>query len=658
MITIRQWQNLNQNARNQLMVRGEALRPEIRTIVQQIVDRVERDGDDALYQLERELDDIDLVSVGLAVTQEEFDKAEKALAPPIKSAILHSIENVKKFHLKQMPSSQWVEEMQPGVRAGEVTRPIASVGLYVPRGTASFPSVMVMLGVPATVAGVREIVVASPPDGEGCVDPAVLFAATQLGITNVFRMGGAQAIAAMALGTETIPRVAKILGPGSIYVAQAKQVLAGRVDIGLQAGPSEAIVIADDTADAGRVALDLMNEAEHGPASSAFLVTPSADLAQKVAQLVEEYGQRLPFARWEVVDQVLERCGIILTPDISTAVDVANMYAVEHLVLHVARPYDLLADIEHAGEILIGPHTPVSAGNFLAGPNAVLPTAGFARSMSALSVRDFLHTSSVLELSAEGLSRLSSDVVAYAEYEGFPAHALAVSARPLEAEPSHVLPPPTSTQDLGLAWEEVGPQRIRVRRTTLESDIVVLLGRGKREPDLKQHIDTGLHFLNHMVETIAWRGRFNLHVRYTTPGYALMHVVAEDVGMTVGHAFARMIHESLSGGIEGSASTIGVIDEAQTLVALSVEGRPYLHLDFSSEVRRFERVEDMLSVDLENFLSGFCQGAMATLHVDIRRGQDPHHMWESVFRALGEAMHGCLQPNPYRAGTTPGVKGI
>ena len=197
-----------------------------------------------------------------------------------------------------------------------------------------------------------------------------------------------------------------------------------------------------------------------------------------------------------------------------------------------------------------------------------------------------------------------------------------------------------------------------LQRKTLESQTPVYLARGPRDPDLKHRLQTGLEFLNHLLETIAWRGRFNLTAEYRTSGYSLMHVVAEDVGMTLGHAFGRLVQEHLAGGIDGSGFSVGVIHEAQVLVAVSMEGRPALHLTFQPAVRRHEQVEDMLSVDLENCLSACSQGALPTVHVDIRSGSDPHHTWEAAFRALGEAMNACLSANSYRTGTTPGVKGI
>ncbi|WP_139061547.1 histidinol dehydrogenase [Sulfobacillus thermosulfidooxidans] len=659
MITIRYWDRLTDSERQNLLIRGEMHYPDIQATVENILQEVKVYGDDALWRLEKELDQADLRACGLKVTEAEFINAEQQLPEHLKAAIDHSIANIKRFHLKQVPPLSWSTEILPGVHVGEITKPIASIGLYVPRGKGSFPSVMAMLGVPAVLAGVPQIIVASPPGPQGTIDPAVLYVASQLGISHVFRIGGAQAIAAMAYGTMSVPKVAKILGPGSAFVAVAKQQLAGFIDIGLQSGPSEALIIADDHANAKWVALDWMNEAEHGPDSTVFLVTPSATLAQQVARFVEEYYERLPEPRRQFVEQVAQKGGILITPNLSIALDFVNDFAAEHLVLHVADPDGVVPHIHHAGEILIGPFTPIAAGNFMVGPNAVLPTAGFARSMSALSIRDFLHVTSVLRLSKNALIEMASDIVTIAEYEGFTAHALSVTGRDLAVSgATHTSHP---EQELGIFWHEITKDRIHVKRRTRESIIELQLSRGPRDEALKEHVRTGLQFLNHMLETIAWRGQFNLAVTYhaqEAKEYHLMHVIAEDVGLTLGLAFHRMAQEHLFYGIEGSGFAVGVIDEAESFVAISLEGRPFLQCEYDPSVRQLEHVEDMLTTDLENVLSGFAQGALATLHVMVRRGHDPHHLWESVFRALGEAMNACLRPNAFRQGTTPGVKGI
>ncbi len=400
-----------------------------------MVDAVRAGGDAAVLALEREFDGVDLDGIGLRVGNDELAEAAAQLPLDLRRSFDRAIERVERFHRRQLPPPLWLEAFPDGTRAGEQTVPIESVGCYVPRGKGSFGSVLVMLGVPARVAGVERIAVASPPDATGRLDPATLYLAHRLGLDTVYRMGGAPAIAALALGTETVEAVAKVLGPGNAYVTGAKQLLAGTVDIGLHSGPSEAVVYADASVDPEVVALDLCNEAEHGPDSLCLLVTTDPAVAERVAMAAARVAAALPEPRRGWVMQVLdERGGAIVVESETEALAVINLLATEHLVLDIARPYAVLPGVRYAGEVIIGPNTPVAACNYLAGPNAVLPTNGFARSMSALGVRDFLRTSSVVELSPSGLAAIGADVVRLAESEGFAAHALSVTARPPAAE--------------------------------------------------------------------------------------------------------------------------------------------------------------------------------------------------------------------------------
>ncbi|HHY65716.1 MAG TPA: histidinol dehydrogenase [Alicyclobacillus sp.] len=646
---IQYWKLLSKEEQSSMFVRGEREHPELVPKVKEIVDAVRTDGDDALVRFEQVFDGVSISASEIRVRPEEIERATEQLSSEIRKALDEAINRVRAFHQRQLPPSLWIEEFPGGMRLGEVTNPIESVGLYVPRGKGSFPSVLVMLGVPATVAGVPHIAVATPPDSKGHVDPATLYVAGRIGIETIYKMGGAQAIAALAYGTKSVRPVAKILGPGGPFVAIAKELVGGVVDTGLRSGPSEALVLADEQADPLLVALDLCNEAEHGNDSSVYLVTTSPSLTQRVAEHVDRIVAELPEQRKRFASSVLhERCGALVFDDIDTALGFINDYAVEHLVLHVAAPYELLPRLRYAGEIIIGPNTPISACNYVCGPNAVLPTGGFAKSMSALSTRDFLRTASIVELSPDGLNLAKGIVQNLADYEGFPAHAKAVTER------SPVLLP--VPQD-GLTWLERGIQAVTVNRKTRESSVTVRVWEGPRDLDLKNGIRTPLEFLNHMLETIAWRSGLNLSVSVRMDGFQLMHVVAEDVGITFGVAFRELVHQRLSAGVEGSGSAIGIIDEAQSSAAISMEERAMYNIRRHG-VSVQEHVEDMLVADLENFFSGFCQGARATVHLTLLQGQDPHHIWEATFRAFGEALRRCLSPNPYRAGTTPGVKGI
>jgi histidinol dehydrogenase len=324
----------------------------------------------------------------------------------------------------------WFTEVKPGIMAGERITPITSVGLYVPRGKGAFPSVMLMLCVPAKVAKVSRIVVVTPPAPDGKPDAASLVAAEICGIDEVYAVGGMQAIAALAFGTATIPQVAKVIGPGSSYVSAAKRLLYGTFDVGLPAGPSESIILADEHADPRLAALDLLVEAEHGAESAALLVTHSRAVAEEALRLLPEYIAQLPEWRQKFVSNVLSNYGgVLLTRSLEESIAFTNDYAPEHLELLTREPFVTLNQIRNAGEILLGHMTPIPTANYALGLNAILPTGGFARTFSSVSVWDFLKRSGIGYLSAEGYGRLQEAVAKLADYEGFPAHAMAIRKR-------------------------------------------------------------------------------------------------------------------------------------------------------------------------------------------------------------------------------------
>ena len=395
-----------------------------------VIEAVRNEGDRAVIRYTVQFDGAAVESLPVRVSEEEFAAAEQILSDQVKSALRYSIDNVRRFHEYQRPHGQTLHEIRPGVFAGERPLPIDSAGLYVPRGRGSFPSMLYMLVVPAQVAGVPRIVVATPPARDGSVDPACLYAARLCGVASVYRMGGAQAVAALAYGTETVRPVAKIVGPGSVYVAAAKRLVSGTVDTGLPAGPSESVVLADGAADPGRTASDLLIEAEHGSDSSALLVTPSGKLAGDVADLLPGLIDALPEPRRQFTADVFSMYGgIILTETMEEAAELVNDIAPEHLQIQTNDPFDTLSLIRNAGEILLGENTPFSAANYSVGANAVLPTGGTARSFSAVSVRDFIKYSSVVYVTSGGLTELSPHVITLADYEGFAAHSNALKKR-------------------------------------------------------------------------------------------------------------------------------------------------------------------------------------------------------------------------------------
>jgi histidinol dehydrogenase len=427
------WQELD-DERQAALLRRPALAndPEFAARVAAIIARVRAEGDAALIELTAAHDGVQLTS--LEVTGAEFAAAEAELGEDQRAAIRAAAANIDAFHKPQLPAPIVVDTAR-GVRCERVLRPIASVGLYVPAGNAPLPSTALMLGVPARIAGCGARLMCSPVQRNGRVDSAVLYAARVAGIERVFKIGGAQAIAALAYGTQSVPKVDKIFGPGSQWVTEAKAQV-DRDPAGAArdypAGPSEVMVIADASADAAFVASDLLSQAEHGVDSQVLLVTTSGELAAAVARELDAQKARLP--RRELVDGALAHSSTIVVPDLPTAFAISNRYAPEHLILQVERPRDWLALVEAAGSVFLGPWTPESVGDYCSGTNHVLPTYGFARRYSSLGVADFVRTMTVQEVSGEGLRAIGPVAVTLAELEGLDAHARAVALRLAELD--------------------------------------------------------------------------------------------------------------------------------------------------------------------------------------------------------------------------------
>ena len=420
---------LSADGRAALMRRTEAdLSPFVEK-VRPIIEDVRANGDAALSRLARELDKADVPADRIAASPAEFDAAFDAVDKEVIAAIEFAIANIRSFHEEQRPEPMWLKEIRPGAYAGDRWHPIPSVALYVPRGKGAFPSVTMMTSVPAVVAGVPQVAILTPPTPDGSVDAATLVAAKLAGVETVYKCGGAQAVAAAAYGTETVRKAVKILGPGSPFVVAAKRLLADVIDTGTPAGPSESIVLADETADGRIAALDLLIEAEHGPDSSAYLVTHSRKVAEEAKAALPEHWSRMPEQRVSFSQTVLRgpRGGIVLTESIAESYSFVNDYAPEHLEILSSEPLVHLGHIVNAAEVLLGPHTPITLGNFVLGPNCVLPTSGWARSFGPLSVTDFLKRSSVGYVTAPAYSEFAKHARVLAEYEGFAAHANAVS---------------------------------------------------------------------------------------------------------------------------------------------------------------------------------------------------------------------------------------
>lgn len=417
----------SEKEREALLKRSELNIRSVLPQVVKIVSDVRGAGDKALLKYGERFDCTKLRGGELRVSEAEFQLACKQLDTATVRAIEKAAGSIKRFHVKQLPQG-WTTQLAPGVKVGQLVRPLESVGIYVPGGLARYPSSLLMAAIPARVAGVKRVVVCTPPVKNGKIDAAVLAAAKVARVDAVFKVGGAQAIAAMAYGTETVPRVDKIVGPGNVYVVAAKQAVATDVDIDFAAGPSEVLIVADNSAVPSFVAADLVSQAEHDPNAAAVLVTTSKELASKVQELVEKMIEEDP--RKQVVRKALEKYGrIVLVRNLNRAIEFANDYAPEHIQLMVKQSRKLLKQIKNAGSIFVGAYSPVAAGDFAVGPNHILPTGGAARRRSSLSVLDFVKLLTVQELSEEGLKRVAETAKLLAEVEGLPGHARSIEER-------------------------------------------------------------------------------------------------------------------------------------------------------------------------------------------------------------------------------------
>ena len=399
----------------------------IERLVKEIIRTVRKGGDSALLAYTEKFDGLKVESAkALQVTEAEKKRAFKALSEEDIEALRLAARRIADFHERQKQQSWFVQE-ENGALLGQRVLPLETVGIYVPGGKASYPSSVLMNAVPAKVAGVPRVVMAVPAPG-GKLNPGVLVAADLAGVDEIYRIGGAQAVAAMAFGTETVPKVDKIVGPGNIYVATAKRLVFGAVDIDMVAGPSEILVVADKTARAEFVAADMLSQAEHDEMASAVLITDSQKLAREVKRELEAQLERLP--RKEIARKSLDAYGaVIIVEDLKEAADIANRVAPEHLELAVDRPFEILPLIKNAGAIFMGHYTPEAVGDYAAGPNHVLPTGGTARFFSPLSTDDFIKKSSVLSYTKEALSELAPAVMRLAKMEGLDAHGRMVDIR-------------------------------------------------------------------------------------------------------------------------------------------------------------------------------------------------------------------------------------
>ena len=397
-------------------------------IVRKIVNDVRTRGDAAVIEYTRKIDGIELNPDNLLVTQDEFDAAEKSVDGKVVESLKRAAENIRRFHQEQLPKS-WITYREHASILGQAVVPLERVGIYVPGGTAAYPSSVLMNAIPAKVASVGEIIMASPSK-TGELNPYVLIAAKLAGVDKIYKLGGAQAIAALAFGTETIERVNKITGPGNIFVTLAKKEVYGHCDIDMLAGPSEILIIADETANPTYTAADMLSQAEHDPLACSIVITTDSEFANKVAKEVKTQLERLP--RREIASASIDNNGlIIVAKNIDEAFEFANISAPEHLELLINEPFTVLPKIKHAGAVFLGPYSPEPLGDYLAGPNHVLPTGGTAKFYSVLNVETFLRRMSLISYTQPALLDAAEDIKRLAQAEGLEAHAAAISTRKL-----------------------------------------------------------------------------------------------------------------------------------------------------------------------------------------------------------------------------------
>ncbi|MDR1550922.1 MAG: histidinol dehydrogenase [Hungatella sp.] len=395
--------------------------------VQEIVESVKRDGDRAVFDYTKKFDKAEINGESLKVTEKEIEEAMKEVDPKLIEILQKSMKNIRRFHEKQRQYS-WFDSKPDGTILGQKITPLESVGVYVPGGKAAYPSSVLMNIIPAEVAGVNRIAMVTPPGKDGKVNPVTLTAAHLAGVTEVYKVGGAQAVAALAFGTESIPKVNKIVGPGNIFVALAKKAVYGHVSIDSIAGPSEILVLADESANPRFVAADLLSQAEHDELASAILVTTSMELAERVSEEVDQFTREL--SRTEIIEKSLENYGYILVADtMKEAVAAVNEIAPEHLEIITRNPFEDMTRIQNAGAIFIGEYSSEPLGDYFAGPNHVLPTNGTAKFFSALSTDDFIKKSSIIYYSKEALEAIHEDIEAFAEAEHLTAHANSIKVR-------------------------------------------------------------------------------------------------------------------------------------------------------------------------------------------------------------------------------------
>jgi histidinol dehydrogenase len=611
-----------------LCTRPVGTRDALEAQVVPILEAVRMQGDAAVRAFTARFDGVEVSD--LRVGPEEIAQAGAALSEELKDALRLAKANLERFHAAQVETPRRIETT-PGVWCWRRSTPIERVGFYIPGGTAPLFSTVLMLGVPAQLAGCETVVLCTPPDREGRIPPTILFAAHLLGITQVFRAGGAQAIAAMAYGTETIPAVYKIFGPGNQYVTAAKQYVArDGVAIDLPAGPTEVLVLADTTANPVFVAADLLAQAEHGPDSQVVLVTPDIHVVDNVLKAVEAQLATLP--RQALARQALENSRAIVVRDLAEAVAFSNAYAPEHLIVAVADAEAIAAQVTNAGSVFLGHLAPESVGDYASGTNHTLPTDGHARAWSGVSVDAFVKKITFQRLTEDGLRALGPAVEVMARAEQLDGHARAVTLR-LDA--------------IGRRRSEAAGRRATIHRRTSETDIRVTLdldGQGRAD------LHTGLGFFDHMLEQLARHGGFDLTVYAHGDLHIDEHHTIEDTAITLGQALAQALGDKR--GIERYGFLLPM-DDALAQVALDLSGRSWLVWDVPFAR---ERLGDVPTELFHHFFKSLTDVARFNLNVKAE-GDNDHHKIEAVFKGVARALRMAVRRDA-ASDTVPSTKGL
>ena len=420
-------EDTKQNVMNDLLKRSPNNYSQYESTVNEIIENVKANKDKAVFEYTKKFDKFDLTAENIKVTRDEIEEAYTKMDAKLVEVIRKAAENIKVFHMKQLRNS-WFDAKEDGTILGMKITPIEKAGVYVPGGKAAYPSSVLMNVIPAKVAGVKEIIMTTPPGADGKVNPGTLVAADIAGVDTIYKVGGAQAIAALAYGTESIPKVDKITGPGNIFVALAKKAVYGYVSIDSIAGPSEILVLADETANPRYVAADMLSQAEHDELASAILITTSKELAEKVSEEVDKFTAEL--SRTEIIQKSLDNYGyILLAESMEQAIETTNEIASEHLEILTKNPFDVMTKIRNAGAIFLGEYSSEPLGDYFAGPNHILPTNGTAKFFSPVNVDDFIKKSSIISYSREALEKLHKDIELFAESEGLTAHANSIKVR-------------------------------------------------------------------------------------------------------------------------------------------------------------------------------------------------------------------------------------